>query len=126
MLKLSAYTAITFGIFLSVAEAYRNWGDWQWWPFWAVDYAAALLLIIGGGMVLRGRAKHWLTGGWGFTSAMFYMSFFSHVERLRGEAGRAYGPDGSLTEDSLTQAIGLMLAIALLGFIASLFGKAKA
>lgn len=126
MLKISAYTALAFGLFLSIAEAYRNWGDWQWWPFWTVDYAAALLLIIGGVMVLRGRPKHWLTGAWGFTCAMFYMSFFSHVERLRTETGLTYGPDGSLSEDRITLAIGLMLGIALLGFIGSLLSKGRA
>ncbi|MGB0920509.1 MAG: hypothetical protein ACPG06_02440 [Alphaproteobacteria bacterium] len=124
-MKLSAIVALLFGLFLAGAEAYRNWGDWQWWPFWVVDYVGAALLIYGGARVLRGGTKAWLTGGWGFTTAMFYMSFFSHIERLRTETGLTYGPDGSLSEDRLTQAIGLMLAIAALSFVMALWGRNK-
>jgi len=49
----AALLAIAFGLFLAVAEAVRNWGDWQWWPFWLVDYIAATLLVAGG--VLQNR-----------------------------------------------------------------------
>ena len=41
-----------------------------------VDYIAASLLIFGGQRALKTGTVRWLTGGWGFTAAMFWMSFF--------------------------------------------------
>lgn len=120
MLKLSSYMALGFGSFLAIAEAWRNWGNWQWWPFWVVDYIAAILLIIGAVYYLRTQTKSWLTGGWGFTAAMFWMSFFSH---LHEQIDAQYGPDGNMNESQMTQIIGIMTAITFLGFILSLFGK---
>lgn len=36
----SAGPALAFGIFLAIAGAVRNRGDWQWWPFRVVDSIA--------------------------------------------------------------------------------------
>ena len=49
MLRASARLALAFGTFLAVGELVRNWGDWQWWPFWVVDYIEQrpLTLVIG-------------------------------------------------------------------------------
>ena len=126
MLKISVWTGLLFGIFLALAEAARNWGNWQWWPFWTVDYMAAALLVIGAILILRGGAKHWLVGGWGFTTAMFWGSFWSHVASVRAGSDKTYGPDGATDESTLTVIIGSMLAIAVIGFIFSLFGKTTA
>lgn len=118
MLKISAWMAVLFGLALAVLEAVRNWGDWQWWPFWVVDYVAAGLLVAGGAIVLRGGSRHWLGAGWGFACAMFWMSFFGHLEGvLQGGV--------TLRESRLTQIIGAMFAITVAGLIFSLLGRQR-
>lgn len=120
MIKLSALLALAFGGFLFVGEIVRNWGDWQWWPFWIVDYIAAGLLLFGGQRALTTGTVRWLTGAWGFTSAMFWMSFFSHIDQMRQGADQHNGP---IDETLLTTIIGGLLAIALIGFLLALLGK---
>ena len=113
--------ALVFGAFLAVAELARNWGNWQWWPFWVVDFIAAGLLVAGGALLLRGHARglQVLSGAWGFTSAMFYMSFWSHIEHFDQPA------DGNLAQGPLTVVIGVMWAITLLGFVLSLLAARR-
>ena len=89
MIRISAYLALAFGVFLFIGEVVRNWGDWQWWPFWVVDYIAASLLIFGGQRALKTGTVRWLTGGWGFTAAMFWMSFFFVTWTACGTKGPA-------------------------------------
>ncbi len=120
MLKLSAWLAVVFGLALGVLEVLRNWGDWQWWPFWVVDYIAASLLVIGGVLALRGQAERWLAAGWGFASAMFWMSFFGHYEGLL-EAGAA----ASAREQRLTLIIGVMFGLTLIGLVLGLLGRRR-
>ena len=43
MTRASAWLAVGFGGFLALAELARNRGNWQWWPFWLVDFIAAAL-----------------------------------------------------------------------------------
>ena len=120
MIRISAYLALLFGTFLFFSEMVRNWGDWQWWPFWTVDYIGVALLIFGGQRALNKGTIRWLAGGWGFTAAMFWMSFFSHIENLQTQARDHNGP---INEQQLTAIIGVMLAIALIGFLLALLGK---
>lgn len=117
MVKISAWMAIAFGLALSVLEALRNWGDWQWWPFWTVDYLAALLLVIGGFAALNGRGAAWLAAGWGFACAMFWMSFFSHYE------GVLQAAEVSAREQRLTMIIGGLFALTAAGLVLSLAGR---
>lgn len=116
MQRFSARLALAFGLLLAVAEVARNWGDWQWWPFWLVDFVAAGLLVAGALATLRHhpRGPVWLAGAWGFTSAMFYMSFWSHVASLHEPV------QGNLDHGPLTTVIGVMWACTLLGFALSL------
>jgi hypothetical protein len=117
--KAAARLAIGFAIFLAVAEVARNWGSWGFWPFWLVDYIAVALLAAGGVRTLRSRtASLWLSGGWGFTCAMFYMSFFSHVETLRADPNAA--DHGPFDHGPLTIVIGVLFAITILGLALSL------
>jgi hypothetical protein len=118
MIRISAWLAIAFGLTLAVLEAVRNWGDWQWWPFWVVDYVAATLLVVGGGIALRRGIFHWLAGGWGFACAMFWMSFFGHWEGLM----KAGGPVSD-REHLLTTIIGAMFGLRILGLVLSLAGR---
>ncbi|HZZ35654.1 MAG TPA: hypothetical protein VFE03_08010 [Caulobacteraceae bacterium] len=121
LIRISAWLAIVFGLALAVLEAVRNWGDWQWWPFWVVDYVAAFLLVIGGALAVRRGETHWLTGGWGFACAMFWMSFFGHYADVMKAGGQV-----SAREQRLTTIIGVMFATTVLGFLLSLAGRRKA
>lgn len=118
----SAVLALVFGAFLVVAETARNWGNWQWWPFWLVDFVAAALLIFGGTLVLRPTrgGSQVLCGAWGFTSAMFYMSFWSHIENSNEVA------DGNLAQRPLTTIIGILWVITIIGFVLSLLNSRTA
>jgi hypothetical protein len=117
--RASARLAIAFALFLAVAEVARNWGDWSDWPFWLVDYLAVTLLLVGASRSLRAReASLWLAGGWGFSCAMFYMSFFSHLAELRADPN---APEHGLLEARpLTVAIGVLFALTIVGFALSL------
>lgn len=126
ILRLSAWAALLFGSFLALAEAYRNWGAWQWWPFWLVDYMAAALLIYGAWIALRSGRKASLAAGWGFTAAMFWMSLFSHIAEHAERATQAYGPDGNVSENELTRIITAMTALAFAGLISTLLSKSHA
>ena len=118
MIRISAWLAIGFGLLLGVLEAVRNWGEWQWWPLWVVDYLGAIMLVAGGLLALRGFAERWLSAGWGFACAMFWMSFFGHLEGvLQGGV--------TLRESRLTQIIGAMFAITVAGLIFSLLGRQR-
>jgi hypothetical protein len=117
--RISAWLALAFAFFLAIAEIVRNRGDWGFWPFWVVDYLAVSLLAAGAWRTLRGGAASlWLSGGWGFTCAMFWMSFFSHVAELRADAN---APDhGPIDHGRLTITIGVLFAITILGFALAL------
>lgn len=120
--RVGARLAVSFALFLALAETARNWGNWQWWPFWLVDYIASALLLAGGLSTLRraGWGPRWLAGGWGFASAMFYMSFWSHIEELERPA------DGNLAQTPLTIAIGVLWVLTLVGLALSLVGARDA
>ena len=89
---------------------------WQAWPFWLVDYIAVALLCVGGWWVLQGRAlgPRLLVGAWGFTFGIFYMSFWSHVETISEPSG------SNIPHLPLTVLIGLMLLVAVAGFVMAL------
>ena len=122
MTALSARIAIAFGVFLAIAEVARNWGDWQPWPWWVVDYIAVALLLYGGRAALPGRPQRNvapLCGAWGFTCAMFYGSFFSHLEALN-EKGT-----GPIESHTLTLIIGVLFAITILGLALAIAGSRR-
>ena len=112
MSRAAAALAIVFGVFLALAEIARNLGNWQWWPFWLVDFIAAALLLGGAALVLRKKRGGiaFLCGAWGFTTAMFYMSFWSHIEHYNELA------DGNLAQSPLTVIIGIMWVVTIVGF----------
>jgi hypothetical protein len=120
MVKVSAWLAIVFGLALAGLEVVRNWGDWEWWPFWVVDYVAAALLVVGGALALRRGPIHVLAGGWGFACAMFWMSFFGHYGDLLKAAGGA-----DVREQKLTLVIGIMFALTIVGLAAALVGRKR-
>ena len=125
MKVFSAWLALAFGTFLAVAEAVRNAGEIQWWPFWVVDYLAVALLMWGAVTILwrpSERGLSILTAGWGFTCAMFYMSLFSHLSTLQSTGGEVaeINAQSALDEPWLTVVIGVLFGVALLGLATSL------
>lgn len=119
MIRKSAFLALGFGLFLAIAEIVRNWGDWQPWPFWIVDFFAAGSLIWGALRSLRQGSSRLLSAAWGFTTGIFWMSFFSHTETLNEGAGDTYA-GGAMNEGTLTLIIGAMLLAAIGGLFMSL------
>ncbi len=118
-LLLSGRLALGFAIFLALAEIRRNWGDWGYAPFWIVDYIAVALLLAGWRCAVSRptpRGVGLLCGAWGFTCAMFYASFFSHLQHV-GEPDR--GPDDPTV---LTAVIGVLLLLTIAGFALGLAG----
>lgn len=61
-----------------------------------------------------------LCGAWGFTCAMFYASFFSHMQHL---GAPDHGPDDPV---QLTIVIGVLFAFTILGFALALVGAGSA
>jgi len=80
-LVISAFLAIIYGLGLASFETYVNWGQWQWWPFWLVDYVAAALLIFSGLATLKRRiyGPKLLGSDWGFTLGMMWMSLAGNI-----------------------------------------------
>jgi hypothetical protein len=113
---ISSWLAVVFGLSMAVLEIGRNWGHWQWWPFWLVDYVAASLLVSGGLLALKRGATQVLCSAWGFTCAMFWMSFFGHLR----EAMNSLSPPAA-HERSLTIAIGVMFVITVVGMVVALW-----
>jgi hypothetical protein len=130
MRTFSAWLALGFGTFLSVAEVFRNSGEVQWWPFWVVDYIAVALLLWGAAAVLwrpSARGLPILTAGWGFTCAMFYMSLFGHIEQMRasGVPFDIANVQSGTDEPALTIIIGLLFAVTVVGLLASLIAEVR-
>lgn len=80
-LQVSAYMALIYGAGLAGFETLVNWGQWQWWPYWLVDYVAATLLLFGGLTALKHRyyGSKLLCLGWGFTLGMLWMSLSGNI-----------------------------------------------
>lgn len=102
-LRFSRRLAIGFGVFLAIIEIFYNWENPSWWPFILVDYLAVALLLVG-----AFRSNVVLVAGWGFTCAMFYMSFFVGIE---------------LEQDAfVVSAKGVLFAITIAGLLLALRG----
>jgi hypothetical protein len=111
--------ALGFGAVLAIAEIIRNWGDWQAWPFWIVDFIAAGALIWGGLRTLSQGSSRLLSAAWGFTVGIFWMSFLSHTQALSEGTTQTYA-SGAVSEGVLTLIIGAMLVAAIAGLVMSL------
>jgi len=89
-MKPFVWISLLHAVVVSIAEIARNQGGWQWWPFWTIDFVAAALLFAGGLALARRRTLPGalvLTAGWGFSTAMNWMSFASQLEaNLRDDA----------------------------------------
>ena len=119
MTRNSGILALGFGAVLAIAEIIRNWGDWQAWPFWIVDFIAAGALIWGGLRTLSQGSSRLLSAAWGFTVGIFWMSFFCHTQALSEGTTQTYA-SGAVSEGVLTLIIGAMLVAAIAGLVMSL------
>ncbi len=119
--QLSASLALPFALFLGGAEVVRNWGAWGPWPFWVVDYIAVALLLLAWQAHRAGwpQARTLRAGAWGFTCAMLYQSFFSHLMTIDQ-------PDpGPVPHAPLTAIVGVLFGLAAVGFVASLAAPSR-
>jgi hypothetical protein len=94
-LRASASVALIVGTLLASFETLVNWGQWQWWPFWLVDFVGAALLIGGGVLTLRNHVSgdRILCAGWAFNIGMAWMSMAGNIEMGTdpARAGRVAG-----------------------------------
>lgn len=109
-------TRVTIGVgaFMCVFEIARNWGNWQPWPWWVVDYFCAALLIAGGwwaGRPLPQRSIALMCAAWGFLLALVYGSFVGNLAHLDQPN---YGP---IPQRPYTMLVGFFLACVSVGFV---------
>jgi hypothetical protein len=111
--RVSGLLALATGMLLAVAETWLNWGDWQPWPFFVVDYLAAALLVLGGVRTLRQQSGglRLLCGAWGFTAGMAWMAFALTWE----QAGAGSDFTDTVTPNALLALIGALLGVSLMG-----------
>ena len=83
MLAWSRYSALVFAIGLAIGEAAINWGDWQWWPLWVVDYGIVAWLLVAFFASRNPARAHALTSAWAFAFGVFYMALFVTLEQVR-------------------------------------------
>jgi hypothetical protein len=122
-IRISAWLAIvlgTIGVFLKIVRVMRQA---EWWPFFAYDYIAAAMIIVGAVLVLRrGAPGRLLAAGWGFGVAMCYGSFFGHLEHFLNHEGKDLG-----FEKTMSVSVGVLLAVNTLGLVLALWpGRAAA
>jgi len=118
-LSFSAYMALLYGFGLAGFETLVNWGQWQWWPFWLVDYVAAGLLLLAGFATLKNltSSSKLLCLGWGFTLGMMWMS-------LAGNIADGTDPDrAARVADLYVALIVFSLAYSLIGLVLALKEK---
>jgi hypothetical protein len=107
--RISAILALVTGVTLAIAETALNWGRWQPWPYFVIDYLCAALIVTGGYRTLKKMkgGLRLLAGGWGVTAGMGWMALAFTLEE--GSAPAWYlGLVGALV---VAAAIGLLLAV---------------
>jgi hypothetical protein len=121
--RTSALLALATGSILAVAETWLNWGDWQPWPFFVVDYLAAAMLLLGGLRTLRQQSGglRLLCGGWGFTAGMAWMA----VALTWEQAGAGSDFTDTVTPTALLALIGALLGVSLLGLAMTVLHREK-
>jgi hypothetical protein len=115
-LRISAWLAIAFGVFLVFGETRRNWNDWGHWPSYTFDYLFAALLVIFGYLSLQGRgfARILLVATWVLTITLFTYSFTGHIQHLDEPT------NGPIPHLELTIWIGALDVVAICGLVYAL------
>lgn len=112
MLRYSRYTALIYAIGLGIGEAVINWGDWQWWPLWVVDYIIVVWLLIAFWRTRQPGRSLELAAAWAFACGVFYMALFVSLDLLR--EGRMEHVEG---ENIYLGLIALMLFLTVSGIV---------
>ncbi|MBI4660449.1 MAG: hypothetical protein HY735_16555 [Verrucomicrobia bacterium] len=119
MLRISRYIATFFALCLAVGETALNWGHWQFWPLWVVDYAIVVWLLVAVWLARRPSAGHHLATAWAFAAGVFYIALFGGLDDLR----RTSQP---ISESAvLLSLIGSMLVLSLIGLGCSIIASWK-
>lgn len=115
-LRISAWLAVVFGVFLVFGETRRNWADWGHWTSYTFDYLFAGLLVLFGYLSLKGRsfARALLMATWMLTIALFTYSFMGHIRHIDGPT------NGPMPHLELTIWIGVLDVVALVGLVLGL------
>jgi hypothetical protein len=121
-LRISAWIAVAFGVFLIFGETRRNWGAWGHWASYTFDYLFAALLVLFGSLSLKGRAwaRVLLIVTWVLTIAMLTYSFSGHIRSLDKPT---YGPVPHLELTIVIGALDLIALVALAFGIGSFFAR---
>ncbi|NUM54675.1 MAG: hypothetical protein HUU46_13605 [Candidatus Hydrogenedentes bacterium] len=119
-LAWSRYTALVFAIGLAIGEAVINWGHWQWWPLWVVDYGIVVWLLYGFVASRDPRRAHALTTAWAFAFGVFYIALFATLDGIRrGDAAFGKSP-------VILVLMAIMTILAALGVATGSFAHRKA
>jgi hypothetical protein len=113
--KISAWLGIALAAIGIPLKAIRILRQAEPLPWMAYDYVAALLLLVGAVLVLRGGTGRVLSAGWGFGVAMFYDGFFSYFEKWNARAGDHSFVHTMVVGDAIFLAVnvaGLVLSLA--------------
>ncbi len=113
-----AWLTIATGVYMCLWEVVRNWGNWQPWPGWVIDYVAAAMLLAGAGWALRPpgrRSIGLMCGAWGFLVCLVYASFRGNLANIDSDN---WGP---IPQRPYTYLVGVYLACVIAGFLACLW-----
>ncbi len=113
-IRAIARLAVVTGLLMFPFEVIRNWGNWQPWPGWVIEYICGALLILGGWRALRALPRsvtNFLCAAWGFFLCLLWSSFFGNLEHWSGEN---FGP---IPQKPYTVMIGGFFVYAIVMFI---------
>lgn len=124
LIHTNVIMAFVSGTLLALIETFLNWGNWQWWPYFMVDYVAAGLLIAGAYLTHRNKTGLFpialLAVAWAFTAGMAWLSFAGNFEIAQtGEALERHSRAGGISIYVLL--IGILFIAASLNAFISLF-----
>jgi hypothetical protein len=117
--KISAWMGLVMCVIGGPLKVLRVLRQGEWWPFFLYDFLALALLLVGAIAILRGGSGRWLAAGWGFGVAMFYGSFFDHLERL------THGQGTLAFERTMVNFDAVFLAVNVIGLAFALVGPPK-
>jgi hypothetical protein len=116
-LAWSRYTALVFAIGLAIGEAAINWGHWQWWPLWVVDYGIVVWLLFAFWATREGKRAHALSTAWAFAFGVFYIALFATLDRIR-ETEAQFGE-----KPVVIVLMGIMMILAAMGVASAAYAQ---
>ena len=112
--RISAWLGIALSLIGGPLKIVRIMRQSEALPWQLYDFIALGILLVGAVMVLREKSGRVLSAGWGFGVAMFYGSFFGHLESwMTGTGDHAF-------EHSMVVIGGSFFALNIIGLVLSL------